>query len=186
MQTMFTPTVIHNKRTTKVKSNVKGPTNKWVCAFCISVEYKIKRKFTFFSANTKYISSSAVKISAFSLMLLTHEKYWFFHRTRWNFWYSPQKGKYPLFSQLVNWPFWCISIKWNISNVWYCTMLCNSYTKGCPPVHGDNPQALASGLSYIHWVHTGGQTWYNYYISPASVKTLHIPRYFMLKLARMV
>ena len=27
--------------------------------------------------------------------------------------------------------------------------LCNSYTMGCPPVLGDNPQALASGLSYI-------------------------------------
>ena len=41
----------------------------------ISVEYKIKRKFTFFSANTKYISSRAVKISAFSLVLRTREKY---------------------------------------------------------------------------------------------------------------
>ena len=27
--------------------------------------------------------------------------------------------------------------------------LCNSYTKGCPPVRGDNPRALASGLSYV-------------------------------------
>ena len=27
--------------------------------------------------------------------------------------------------------------------------LCNSYTKGCPPVGGDNPRALASGLSYV-------------------------------------
>ena len=25
----------------------------------------------------------------------------------------------------------------------------NSYTMGCPSVHGDNPQALASGLSYV-------------------------------------
>ena len=25
----------------------------------------------------------------------------------------------------------------------------NSYTMGCPPVHRDNPQALASGLSYL-------------------------------------
>ena len=25
----------------------------------------------------------------------------------------------------------------------------NSYTMGCPPVHEDNPQALASGLSYV-------------------------------------
>ena len=27
--------------------------------------------------------------------------------------------------------------------------LCNGYTMGCPPVPGDNPQALASGLSYV-------------------------------------
>ena len=25
----------------------------------------------------------------------------------------------------------------------------NSYTMGCPPVRGDNPRALASGLSYL-------------------------------------
>ena len=25
----------------------------------------------------------------------------------------------------------------------------SSYTMGCPPVRGDNPQALASGLSYV-------------------------------------
>ena len=25
----------------------------------------------------------------------------------------------------------------------------NSYTMGCPPVCGDNPRALASGLSYV-------------------------------------
>ena len=25
----------------------------------------------------------------------------------------------------------------------------NSYTVGCPPVRGDNPRALASGLSYV-------------------------------------
>ena len=27
--------------------------------------------------------------------------------------------------------------------------LSNSYTMGCPPVRGDNPSALASGLSYV-------------------------------------
>ena len=27
-------------------------------------------------------------------------------------------------------------------------LLSNSYTMGCPPVRGDNPRALASGLSY--------------------------------------
>ena len=25
----------------------------------------------------------------------------------------------------------------------------NMYTMGCPPVRGDNPRALASGLSYV-------------------------------------
>ena len=29
------------------------------------------------------------------------------------------------------------------------TETCNSYTIGCPPVRGDNPRALASGLSYV-------------------------------------
>ena len=31
---------------------------------------------------------------------------------------------------------------------------------GCPPVHGDNPRALASGLSYVQ----SDNPWYNYYI----------------------
>ena len=28
-------------------------------------------------------------------------------------------------------------------------MIRNSYIMGCPPVRGDNPRALASGLSYV-------------------------------------
>ena len=28
-------------------------------------------------------------------------------------------------------------------------VLCNGYTMGCPPVRGDNPRAIASGLSYV-------------------------------------
>ena len=28
-------------------------------------------------------------------------------------------------------------------------LISNSYTMGCPPVRGDNPRALASGLSYV-------------------------------------
>ena len=36
------------------------------------------------------------------------------------------------------------------NNVAYImTKLCNSYTMGCPPVRGDNPRALASGLSHV-------------------------------------
>ena len=32
-----------------------------------------------------------------------------------------------------------------------CAFIClsNSYTMGCPPVRGDNPRALVSGLSYV-------------------------------------
>ena len=29
-------------------------------------------------------------------------------------------------------------------------MISNSYTMGCPHVRGDNPRAVASGLSYVH------------------------------------
>ena len=29
------------------------------------------------------------------------------------------------------------------------TNISNSYTMGCPPVRGDNPRALASGLSFV-------------------------------------
>ena len=33
----------------------------------------------------------------------------------------------------------------------FVELICNSYTMGCPPVRGDNPLALASGLSYVQW-----------------------------------
>ena len=34
---------------------------------------------------------------------------------------------------------------------WPCCMriISKSYTMGCPPLRGDNPRALASGLSYV-------------------------------------
>ena len=35
------------------------------------------------------------------------------------------------------------------SGVTTVKVLSNSYTMGRPPVRGDNPQALASGLSYV-------------------------------------
>ena len=41
----------------------------------------------------------------------------------------------------------------------------NSYTMGCPPVRGDNPRALASGLSYVQV----DNPWYNYFIPPISL-----------------
>ena len=31
----------------------------------------------------------------------------------------------------------------------YVALISYSYTMGCPPVRGDNPRALASGLSYV-------------------------------------
>ena len=56
---------------------------------------------------------------------------------------------------------------------------CTSYTMVCLPVRGDNPQALANGLSPIH-VDT---PWYNYFIPPLSVQTLFSMKYFVLKFA---
>ena len=43
-------------------------------------------------------------------------------------------------------------------------MACKSFTIGCPPVRGDNPRALASGLSYVQ-VGKHGITIYTTYIS---------------------
>ena len=37
-----------------------------------------------------------------------------------------------------------------------------AYTMGCPSVRGDNPRALASGLSYVH-VGKHGLTFYTTY-----------------------
>ena len=47
---------------------------------------------------------------------------------------------------------------------------------GCTPVRVDNPQALASGLSYVQVD--------KHVIPPTLVWTLHIRRYFVLKLVR--
>ena len=52
--------------------------------------------------------------------------------------------------------FYCLKLKYELSN---------SYTMGCPPVRGDNPQALASGLSYVQ----ADNPWYNYFIPPTSM-----------------
>ena len=45
------------------------------------------------------------------------------------------------------------------------THISNSYTMGCPPVRGDNPRALASGLSYVQ----ADNPSYNFFIPPTSV-----------------
>ena len=41
---------------------------------------------------------------------------------------------------------------------------CNGYTMACPPVRGNNPRALASGLSYEQ-VNIHGKLFYTTYIS---------------------
>ena len=41
---------------------------------------------------------------------------------------------------------------------------CYSYTTVCPPVRGDNPLDLASGLSPVQ----ADKPWYNYFIPPSS------------------
>ena len=42
--------------------------------------------------------------------------------------------------------------------------LCNSYTLGCPHVRGDNPQPLASGLSYVQVDTHGATVLYMYHL----------------------
>ena len=49
--------------------------------------------------------------------------------------------------------------------IMHMAQISNGYTIGCPPVRGDNPRALASGLSYVQ----ADNPWYNYFIPPTSV-----------------
>ena len=49
----------------------------------------------------------------------------------------------------------------------------------CPPVRGDNPRVLASGLSPLQ----ADKSWYNYFIPRSSVKTLLSMKYFVLMFA---
>ena len=51
--------------------------------------------------------------------------------------------------------------------------LLKKYAMACPPVHGDNPFVLASGLSYAQ-VNKHGIT--NYFIQLISVQTFNIAR----------
>ena len=57
------------------------------------------------------------------------------------------------------------------------TSICTSYTMGRPSVRGDNPRALASGLSYVQVGNNGIAVLYH---------PLHIMSYFVLKLVRVV
>ena len=40
-------------------------------------------------------------------------------------------------------------VLYSFSSIGLYDRISNSYTMGCPPVRGDNPRALASGLSYV-------------------------------------
>ena len=62
-----------------------------------------------------------------------------------------------VFIMVVYYLFAVFSVKTDYDRVANCLVflfpcrneLSNSYTMGCPPVRGDNPRALASGLSYV-------------------------------------
>ena len=98
MQTSFTPNVIPNKHTEEVKSKEKRPGEKLCCAFRISVEYKIKRKFTFFRQIPNiYFISCAEDISIFTRAMHSWKILFFPPHSMEYIWYSPQKSKYPLF-----------------------------------------------------------------------------------------
>ena len=56
----------------------------------------------------------------------------------------------------------------------------NSYTIGCPPVRGDNPRALAIGLSYVQV-----DNMVYFFITFMSVDLAH-HKIFLLKLVRVV
>ena len=57
-----------------------------------------------------------------------------------------------------------------------------SYYTVCAPVRGDNPRALASGLSPVQ-TH---KTYNNLLITPACICTLCIARYLMLNIGSMI
>ena len=63
---MFTQFVLPNKHTAKVKSVEKRPKKKLSWAFCISVEFKIKRIFTYFGKYQVYFISCGENISIFT------------------------------------------------------------------------------------------------------------------------
>ena len=62
-------------------------------------------------------------------------------------------------------------------------LISNSYTMGCPPVRGDNPQALASGLSYVQVDKHGITILYHLHqCRPCTARDIYI----VLKLVRVV
>ena len=58
------------------------------------------------------------------------------------------------FSGIISWLLVFVVFLFQYFNLLYhfvhSKWISNSNTVGCPPVHGDNPRALASGLSYVH------------------------------------
>ena len=57
-------------------------------------------------------------------------------------------------------------LKWNIPYDDLVRLIFNTYTRVCPSVSRDNPQAIASRL-FPH-TRTSGQSWSNYFIPPRS------------------
>ena len=71
MQTMFTPNIIFIKHS-ELKEMDEKLLGRSAFRYCPE-KHEIKRKFTFFSVNTKNISSHVLKISLISLVLYTRE-----------------------------------------------------------------------------------------------------------------
>ena len=76
-------------------------------------KYKIKRKLTFFSVNTKYISSRELETSKFHLCYACLKIQMFSTHLMKYIWYSPQKSKYPLFIFSVFLFLWAVKISWS-------------------------------------------------------------------------
>ena len=64
-----------------------------------------------------------------------------------------------------------------LRHVIWKTLISSSYMIACPPVRGDNPRALAMGLSSVQ----ADKIWYNFFIPPSPVKTLLSLKYFVIK-----
>ena len=64
---------------------------------------------------------------------------------------SVQKAMYAIFFSTQGPPIQIAALKGRCvtGKFYHDKVLSNSYTMCCPPVRGDNPRALASGLSYV-------------------------------------
>ena len=86
-----------DKHTAKVKWNEKRPRKKLGCAFCIFVEYKIKRKFTFFVKYQRYFILCCENISIFTCAMHSCKLLIFFTALDEIYLVLTSKIKYPLY-----------------------------------------------------------------------------------------